>query len=111
MVDDAGSEKVLGPPALKAEDLPEGEGIASYEEMAPDGLDGSGHKKSAKALYLRMSCQPPKYPTESMSDCLGRFRAWTKTLSVPDDHAIGLSNPLTESRWTRHRAPCNSYVG
>jgi preprotein translocase subunit SecD len=95
MVDDAGSEKVLGPPALKAEDLPEGEGIASYEEMAPDGLDGSGHKKSAKALYLRMSCQPPKYPTESMSDCLGRFRAWTKTLSVPDDHAIGFE-PVTE---------------
>jgi preprotein translocase subunit SecD len=89
MVDDAGSEKVFGPPALKAEDLPEGEGMAPYQDMAPDGLDSTGHKKSAKALYVRMSCQPPKYPNESMSDCLGRFKAWTKTLSVPDDHAVG----------------------
>jgi preprotein translocase subunit SecD len=89
MVDDAGSEKVFGPPALKADDIPEGEGIAQYQEIAPDGLDASGHKKSAKAYYTRMSCQPPKYPTESMSDCLARFKAWTKTLSVPDDHVVG----------------------
>jgi preprotein translocase subunit SecD len=95
MVDDAGSERVFGAPALKAEDLPEGEGIAQYQEMAPDGLDGSGHRKSAKALYTRMSCQPPKYPNESMSDCLGRFKGWTKTLNVPDDHNIGFE-PVTE---------------
>ncbi len=95
MVDDAGSDKVFGPPALKADDLPEGEGMAPYQDMAPDGLDGTGHKKTAKALYVRMSCQPPKYPTESMSDCLGRFKAWTKTLSVPDDHAVGFE-PVTE---------------
>ena len=63
--------------------------MAPYQDMAPDGLDGTGHKKSAKALYARMSCQPPKYPSESMSDCLGRFKAWTKTLSVPDDHTVG----------------------
>jgi preprotein translocase subunit SecD len=36
-----------------------------------------------------MSCQPPKYASESMNDCLARFKAWAKTLSVPDDHVIG----------------------
>ncbi|MGD0674947.1 MAG: protein translocase subunit SecD [Polyangiaceae bacterium] len=89
MVDDAGSDKVFGPPALKSEDLPEGEGIAQYQESAPDGLDGSGHRKSTRAYYARMSCQPPKYASESMTDCLGRFRAWTRTINVPDDHAVG----------------------
>jgi preprotein translocase subunit SecD len=89
MVDDTGSEKVFGPPALKSDDLPEGEGIAQYQEVAPDGLDASGHKRSAKTFYTRMSCQPPKYAAESMSECLGRFKAWTKTLAVPDDHIIG----------------------
>ena len=76
MVDDAGSEKVFGPPALKADDLPEGEGIAQYTEGAPDGLDANGHKKAVKAYYARMSCQPPKYPNETLLECLGRFKAW-----------------------------------
>jgi preprotein translocase subunit SecD len=89
MVDDAGSAAVFGPPALKVDDLPDGEGIAVYDEGAPDGLDANGHRKQAKANYARMSCQPPKYASESMNDCLGRFKAWTKTLSVPDDHSIG----------------------
>jgi preprotein translocase subunit SecD len=89
MVDDAGSEKAFGPPSLKADDLPEGEGIAQYTEGAPDGLDGNGHKKAVKAYYARMSCQPPKYPSETMLECLGRFKAWAKTLSVPDDHVVG----------------------
>ena len=89
MLDDGSSEKVLGPPALKPEDLPDGEGIAAYTEMAPDGLDASGHKKSVKGYYARMSCQPPKYPNETMAECLARFKAWAKTLSVPDDHSLG----------------------
>jgi preprotein translocase subunit SecD len=89
MVDDAGSEKTFGPPAVKDEDLPEGEGIALYEETAPDGLDGSGHKKTTRARFARMSCQPPKYPNETMLECLGRFKAWTKGLSISDDHAVG----------------------
>jgi preprotein translocase subunit SecD len=92
MLDDGTSEKVLGPPALKADDLPEGEGIAQYQEMAPDGLDAAGHKKSVKGYYARMSCQPPKYPNESMAECLARFKAWTKTLNVPDDHALGFES-------------------
>ena len=91
MVDDAGSNAAFGPPNLKAEDIPDGEGIAPYVVSAPDGLDATGHKKETRETYLRMSCQPPKYPTESMADCLGRFRAWTKTLTIPDDHTIGFS--------------------
>lgn len=95
MVDDAGSEKIFGAPALKTDDLPDGEGIAQYQETAPDGLEASGGKKATRAYFARMSCQPPKYPSETMAECLGRFRAWTKTLSVPDDHAIGFE-PVTE---------------
>ncbi|MCL2448494.1 MAG: protein translocase subunit SecD [Polyangiaceae bacterium] len=89
MVDDSGSDKVFGRQALKADELPEGEGIAQYEEQAPDGLDASGHHKSTRAAYVRMSCQPPKYEHESLTDCLARLRTWTKTISVPDDHIIG----------------------
>ena len=96
MVDDGGSEKVFGAPALKAEDIPADEGIAQYTEGAPDGVDGSGHKKQpVKAFYARMSCQPAKYPAETMSECLTRFKGWTSTLSVPDDHVIGFE-PVTE---------------
>jgi preprotein translocase subunit SecD len=87
MVDDAGSDKVFG--ALKEDSFPADEGIALYRERAPDGLDGSGHKKTVDESYARISCQPPKYPNESMVDCLGRLRAWTATLNAPDDHVIG----------------------
>ena len=87
LVDDAGSDKVFA--ALKADEALDSEGISLYNEGAPDGLDGSGHKKQVKAYYARMSCQPKKYPDESMHDCLARFRAWAKTLSVPDDHELG----------------------
>jgi preprotein translocase subunit SecD len=92
MVDDTGSDKVFG--AIKEDTFPPDEGLAAYQEMAPDGLDGT-HKKSAKASYARISCQPPKYPNESLSECLGRLRAWTATLSVPDDHVIGFE-PVTD---------------
>jgi preprotein translocase subunit SecD len=90
MLDDPGSEKVFGPPSLKADDIPADEGIAQYTEGSPDGVDGSGHKRQpVKGYYARMSCQPSKYPTESMSECLARFKGWAATLSVPDDHTIG----------------------
>jgi preprotein translocase subunit SecD len=89
MVDEGGANKVFGPPALNNQDLPDSEGIAQYQETAPDGIDASGHKKSTGAYFARMSCQPPKYPKESLSDCLARFKGWTKTLNVPDDHVVG----------------------
>ncbi len=87
LVDDAGSEKALG--GLKPDEALDAEGISLYTETAPDGLDAGGHKKNVKTFYARMSCQPKKYAAESLNDCLGRFRAWAKTLNVPDDHEIG----------------------
>ncbi|HEY8039379.1 MAG TPA: protein translocase subunit SecD, partial [Polyangiaceae bacterium] len=92
MLDDGGTEKVF---QLKAEDVPADEGIAPYTEIAPDGLDSNGKKKQVKAYYARISCQPPKYGGESLTECLGRFKAWAATLSVPDDHAVGFE-PVTE---------------
>jgi preprotein translocase subunit SecD len=89
MVDDEGSEKVFGPPALKNEELPPDEGIAQYTEGAPAGETNGKKNQPVKAYYARMSCQPPKYGGESMTDCLNRFKAWAKTLNVPDDHLIG----------------------
>src|SRR5208283_5034191 len=80
-------------PALKAEDIPSDEGIAQYTEGAPDGVDGSGHKKQpVRGYYARMSCQPPKYPSDTMTACLARFRGGASTLSVPDDHAVGFES-------------------
>ncbi|HEY8089147.1 MAG TPA: protein translocase subunit SecD [Polyangiaceae bacterium] len=87
MVDDGGSEKVFA--NIKDESFPADEGIAKYQEGAPDGLDSNGHKKQVKAFYSRISCQPPKYPSETMSECLARFKSWASTLQVPDDHVIG----------------------
>jgi preprotein translocase subunit SecD len=98
MVDDAGSDKVFG--ALKEDSFPPDEGIALYRERAPDGLDGSGHKKTVDESYARISCQPPKYANESLVDCLGRLRAWTATLNAPDDHVIGfegVTEPLPDT--------------
>jgi preprotein translocase subunit SecD len=95
MLDDSGAEKVFGPPSVRDDELPQGEGIAQYTEVAPDGLESSGKKRSTKSYYARMSCQPPKYPNETMNECLARFRAWAHTLNVPDDHAVGFEK-ITE---------------
>ena len=95
MVDDAGSAKAFGPPTLRAEDIPEGEGIAQYTEVAPNGVKPGGGKDGVTGYYARMSCQPPKYSSETMTECLARFKAWAKTLSVPDDHTVGFE-PVTE---------------
>jgi preprotein translocase subunit SecD len=87
LVDDPGTEKVFG--NIRSDETLDGEGISLYSEGSPDGLDGNGRKKQVKAFYARMSCQPKKYPNESLNECLGRFRAWGKTLNVPDDHEVG----------------------
>jgi preprotein translocase subunit SecD len=98
MLDDGGSEKVFG--SLKEDSYPSDEGIAPYQEVAPDGLDKNGKKKSIKGFYARMSCQPKKYPSETMNECLGRFKSWAATLSVPDDHQLGfeaVTEPLPDT--------------
>jgi preprotein translocase subunit SecD len=89
MLDDPGSQKIFGQPNLKEDQLPPEEGIEQRYETAPDGLDGSGKKKQTTAWFARIACQPAKYPNESLSECLGRFKAWASTLRVPDDHVVG----------------------
>jgi preprotein translocase subunit SecD len=89
MVDESGSQKIFGPQALKAEDVPEGEGIGQFQDNAPNGVDSTGKKQFTTVAFARMSCQPPKYATETLPECLARFKSWTSTLTVPDDHLIG----------------------
>jgi preprotein translocase subunit SecD len=94
LVDDAGSANVFA--QLKESDFPEGEGIAPYtDQSAPNGIKPGGGKDRVTAYYARMSCQQGKYANETMNECLARFRAWAKTLNVPDDHVVGFE-PVTE---------------
>jgi preprotein translocase subunit SecD len=81
MVDD--TNDVFG--KIKDDSLPEGEGIAIYQENAPDGPG-----KSIQTHYARMA----KRDSESMSDTLVRFKKWAATLQIPDDHQVGFM-PVT----------------
>jgi preprotein translocase subunit SecD len=65
---------------VKDEDLPPGEGISIFTSTAPIGPG-----KTTQTHFARMV----KRPNEAMTDCLARFKAWSKTLNVPDDHEIG----------------------
>lgn len=65
---------------VPAKDVPSGEGIAIQWEQAPDGPG-----KTVKTYYATID----KRPDESMNDTLDRFKKWTSTLPVPDDHVIG----------------------
>jgi preprotein translocase subunit SecD len=65
---------------IKDEELPEGEGISIYQENAPNGPG-----KTVPTHYARMV----KRENESILQCLERFKKWTATLNVPDDHQVG----------------------
>lgn len=60
--------------------IPEGEGIAIYTEEAPNGVG-----KRIEAHFSRIA----KRADETNTQCLERFKKWSKTLPVPDDHEIG----------------------
>jgi preprotein translocase subunit SecD len=83
MVDDAKSSEIFG--AIKDEQLPAGEGLVIYEENAPDGLGPDGKAKATKAHYARIV----KRADETMDQAKERFKKWTDTLQIPDDHQIG----------------------
>jgi preprotein translocase subunit SecD len=85
-VDDEGTPDIFG--NLHDDDLPADEGLRFFEETAPDGLD-QRTKLTVKSLYVRMGCRSAKYPDESLSSCLSRFRAWASRLHVPGDHSLG----------------------
>jgi preprotein translocase subunit SecD len=65
---------------IKDNELPEGEGISIWKEAAPDGPG-----KSTEVHYARII----KRDNETMSEARERFKRWTQTLGVPDDHQVG----------------------
>jgi preprotein translocase subunit SecD len=65
---------------IKPSDIPENSGISLEQEAAP-----AGPGKTVPSHYARIT----KRENESMPDALKRFKAWTATLGVPDDHQIG----------------------
>ncbi len=65
---------------VKDNDIPEGEGISIYQQPAP-----AGPGKTVQTHYARLV----KKEGESMTDARERFKKWTATLNVPDDHQIG----------------------
>ena len=65
---------------LSDDQLPEGEGIAIYTEEAPNGPG-----KRIENHFARIA----KRANETNQQCLERFKKWSKTLPVPDDHEIG----------------------
>jgi len=69
---------------VKEDTLPEG--AAMYTENAPAGVG-----KTVPTHFIRMA----KGEKETMTECLVRFKKWTATLGVPDDHQIGF-NKVTE---------------
>ncbi len=71
---------------IKDTDLPEGENLDIRWEEAP-----AGPGKRVKSHFARMM----KRDNETMQKCLERFKSWTKTLTVPDDHVIGFEQLTT----------------
>lgn len=71
-------------------DIPAGENISMWQEQVPIGLDEKGGKKYKTNGYPRIKLKE-KEPgvKESMNDALARFKAWAKTLPVPDNRTIG----------------------
>ena len=84
MVDDEGAGKFFNVPENQ---IPEGSGITIYYEQAPNGV-GKSVEKAYYARIVRKTDDKGKF-TESLTDTLKRFKAWTATLPVPDDHQVG----------------------
>ncbi|AKU99939.1 Protein-export membrane protein SecD [Labilithrix luteola] len=61
-------------------EVPASEGIEIRWENAP-----AGPGKNVKTYFARIN----KRENESMNETLERFKKWTSTLNVPDDHVIG----------------------
>jgi preprotein translocase subunit SecD len=84
MVDDEGAGKFFNIPD---KDVPEKEGIQIFYEQAPNG-PGKSVEKAYYGVITRRSDDKGNF-TESLGDTLKRFKAWTSTLNVPDDHQVG----------------------
>ena len=84
MVDDEGAGKFFNIPDNQ---VPDKEGIQIFFEQAPNG-PGKSVEKAYYAVITRRSDDKGVF-TESLQETLKRFKAWTSTLNVPDDHNIG----------------------
>ncbi len=84
MVDDEGAGKFFNVPESQ---IPAGEGIQIYFEQAPNGA-GKSVEKAYYAIIARKNDDKGQF-TESLAETLKRFKAWTSTLGVPDDHQVG----------------------
>ena len=76
MVDD--TSDIFG--KIKDEELPSGEGISIFQETAPDGPGKTTQNHFARIV---------KKDGETMVQARERFKKWTSTLNVPDDHQVG----------------------
>lgn len=81
MVDDAND--FFG--KINDNDLPEGEGITIYQENAPDGPGKTAQTHFARLTRKQKDGNYIETPTQARE----RFKKWTATLNVPDDHQIG----------------------
>ena len=79
---------------VKEEDLPTGAAIDA--ERAPAGVG-----KSVDVHVIRMV----KQENETMTECLARFKKWTATLNVPDDHQIGFEKVVDRDPDTGKATP------
>ena len=79
---------------VKEDELPTGASIDG--ERAPVGVG-----KTADVHVIRMV----KQPNETMTECLARFKAWTATLNVPDDHQIGFEKVVDRDPDTGKATP------
>lgn len=84
---------------VKESELPESEGISIYPQDAPAGVG-----RTVKNHFARIA----KKDGETMQQCRERFKAWAKTLPIPDDHQLGFepvmdydedSGKTTEGGW------------
>jgi preprotein translocase subunit SecD len=71
---------------IRDNDLPEGEGLSIYQEVAPIGPG-----KTTQTHHARIV----KRENETMQAALERLKRWVGTLDVPDDHQVGYQ-ALTE---------------
>jgi preprotein translocase subunit SecD len=65
--------------------VPASEDIGIRFQNQPVGKDAAGKDKFAKVHFARIE----KRQNETMNQALERFKKWTSTLEVPDDHIIG----------------------
>ncbi len=86
MVDDEGAGKFFNIPESQVTAV-EKEGISIFFEQAPNG-PGKSVEKAYYAIINRRNDDKGNF-TESLTDTLKRFKAWTATLNVSDDHQIG----------------------